>query len=68
MQSCGRARRRESLPGRRISSDTRRPTAIRSKYGLEAAKSVLGHAKADTTLIYAERDLARAHEVMLEIG
>jgi integrase len=43
-------------------------TAIRARYGLEAAQAVLGHAKPDTTLIYAERDLARAREVMAEIG
>jgi integrase len=43
-------------------------TAIRARYGLEAAQAVLGHSKADTTLIYAERDIARAREVMAEIG
>ena len=43
-------------------------TTIRAKYGLEAAQMVLGHAKADVTQIYAERDLARAVEVMREIG
>jgi integrase len=43
-------------------------TMIRSKYGLEAAQTVLGHSKADVTQIYAERDLAKAHEVMAEIG
>jgi integrase len=43
-------------------------TMIRSRFGLEAAQTVLGHAKADTTQIYAERDLARAHAVMAEIG
>jgi integrase len=43
-------------------------TAIRAKYGLEAAQVILGHAKADTTEIYAERDLARAHAIAAEIG
>ena len=43
-------------------------TAIRARYGLEAAQVVLGHAKADTTQIYAERDQAKAREVMREIG
>jgi integrase len=43
-------------------------TAIRARYGLEAAQTVLGHARLDTTLIYAERDLARARGVMVEIG
>ena len=43
-------------------------TTVRSKFGLEASQVVLGHAKADVTQVYAERDLARAHSVMAEIG
>jgi integrase len=43
-------------------------TEIRARYGLEAAQAVLGHARADVTQVYAERDLAKAHEVMREIG
>lgn len=43
-------------------------TTIRAKYGLEAAQNVLGHSKPDTTLIYAERNLAQAHAVAAEIG
>lgn len=43
-------------------------TTIRARFGLEAAQTVLGHVKADTTQIYAERDLARARAVMAEIG
>ena len=43
-------------------------TSLRARYGLEAAQVVLGHAKADTTEIYAERDLSRARDVMAEIG
>lgn len=31
-------------------------TEIRSRFGLEAAQVVLGHAKADVTQVYAERD------------
>jgi integrase len=45
-----------------------RATAIRRDYDIEAAQIVLGHANPDTTLIYAERDLSRAREVMGEIG
>jgi integrase len=45
-----------------------RATEIRARFGLEAAQTVLGHAKADVTLVYAERDLARALAVMGEIG
>ena len=37
-------------------------------YGLEAAQVILGHAKADVTQVYAERDSALAAEVMKEIG
>jgi hypothetical protein len=43
-------------------------TAIRARYGLESAQVVLGHARADVTQIYAERDLARARAVATEIG
>lgn len=43
-------------------------TRVRARYGLEAAQAVLGHVKPETTLIYAERDLARAREVAEQIG
>lgn len=43
-------------------------TEIRRKFGLEAASTVLGHAKADVTQIYAERDYALAADVVRQIG
>ncbi len=43
-------------------------TEIRKQFGLEAAQTVLGHAKADVTQVYAERDAALAAEVMRKIG
>lgn len=43
-------------------------TAIRQRFGLEAAQVVLGHAAADVTQIYAERDVAKAVEVARMIG
>ena len=43
-------------------------TSIRARFGLEASQVVLGHSRADTTQIYAEKNLARAGEVMREIG
>ena len=43
-------------------------TEIRKRYGLEAAQVILGHASADVTQIYAERDLAKAVEIMREVG
>jgi integrase len=43
-------------------------TIIRARFGLEAAQSVLGHARADVTQLYAERDLKMAHSVMAELG
>jgi integrase len=43
-------------------------TEIRRRYGLEAAQVVLGHSKADTTQVYAERDFAKAEQVMKEVG
>ena len=43
-------------------------TEIRRKFGLEAAQVALGHAYADVTQIYAERDNAAAANVMRQIG
>ncbi len=43
-------------------------TRFRKEYGLEAAQLVLGHAKADVTQIYAERDEERAMSVVAKIG
>ena len=43
-------------------------TAIRKRYGLEAAQVTLGHASADVSQIYAERDLKLAATVMKEVG
>jgi integrase len=43
-------------------------TMIRRDYGLEAAQVILGHSKADVTQIYAERDSAKAIEVVKQIG
>jgi integrase len=43
-------------------------TEIRREFGLEASQTVLGHANADTTQIYAERDVAKAIEVARAIG
>jgi integrase len=43
-------------------------TKIRAAFGLEAAQTVLGHARADVTQVYAERDLSKAIEVMREVG
>jgi integrase len=43
-------------------------TSIRARYGVEAAKVILGHTRVETSQIYAERDLGRAEEIMREIG
>jgi integrase len=43
-------------------------TAIRARFGLEAAKAILGHIRVETSQIYAERDLCKAQEIMAEIG
>jgi integrase len=43
-------------------------TEIRAKFGLEAAQMTLGHATADISQIYAERDLRKAAEVMAVVG
>lgn len=41
---------------------------VRRRYGLEAAQVLLGHARADVTQIYAERDESLAFRVAAEIG
>ena len=43
-------------------------TAVRRRYGLEAAQVVLGHSNAQVTQVYAERDQQLAADVMREIG
>lgn len=43
-------------------------TEIRRQFGLEAAQVALGHARADVTQVYAQRDMALAEEVMRKIG
>jgi integrase len=43
-------------------------TAIRKRYGIEASQVVLGHARADVTQVYAERDTGKARAIMAEIG
>jgi integrase len=43
-------------------------TEIRRRYGIEAAQVVLGHSRANVTEVYAERDLALAAKVAIEIG
>lgn len=43
-------------------------TLVRARFGLEAAQVVLGHARADVTQVYAEKNLSLARDVMREIG
>ena len=43
-------------------------TAIRTKFGIEASQVVLGHSKIETTQVYAERDIAKASQIMAEVG
>lgn len=43
-------------------------TMVRRVYGLEAAQVLLGHARADVTQVYAEKNLALAAKVAGEIG
>jgi site-specific recombinase XerD len=44
-----------------------RATELRP-YGLDVTKTVLGHAKVETTQLYAEKDLAAAMELVSRIG
>ncbi len=43
-------------------------THVRKEFGVEAAQLMLGHARADVTQVYAERNHARALEVAAKIG
>lgn len=43
-------------------------TTVRSEYGLEAAQVILGHAHANVTQVYAERDLRVARSIAKERG
>jgi len=43
-------------------------TKLRREFDLDTARAVLGHSKADTTEIYAERDRRRAAEVIEQTG
>jgi integrase len=43
-------------------------TKLRKQHGLEAAQVILGHAKADVTQMYAEKNLALAKEIALQSG
>jgi integrase len=45
-----------------------RATEIRRRFGIEAAQVSLGHARADVTQVYAERNLALASEIAQQIG
>ena len=43
-------------------------TKVRKEHGLEAAQVLLGHARADVTQVYAERDTATAVGIVAKIG
>jgi integrase len=43
-------------------------TAVRARHGLEAAQCLLGHAHADVTELYAERNEGLAMRIMAELG
>ncbi len=43
-------------------------TEIRRQFGLEASRTILGHASSDVTQIYAERDFEAARSVIRRIG
>ncbi len=45
-----------------------RATLLRKKYGVEGSRVSLGHAKVETTEIYAEKDVALAIQIALETG
>ena len=45
-----------------------RATIIRRRFGVEAARVILGHSDARVTEVYAERDFGEAARIMREIG
>lgn len=77
VQRANKDRRRKAKEGEEVvlleswSPNRLRHTAatrIRREFGLEAAQVTLGHAKADITETYAERDAELARTVALKIG
>lgn len=45
-----------------------RGTEIRKKFGIEAVQVSLGHACADVTQVYAERNFELARRIAMELG
>jgi len=45
-----------------------RGTEVRRRYGLDAAQATLGHARADVTEVYAEKNLELAVRIARETG
>jgi integrase len=43
-------------------------TEVRKEFGLEGAQIILGHASADVSQVYAERDIAKGLEIARRIG
>ncbi|MGC9261583.1 MAG: tyrosine-type recombinase/integrase, partial [Phycisphaerae bacterium] len=43
-------------------------TLLREQFGVDAAKTILGHRTLSTTLLYAEDSIKKATEVMGKIG
>ncbi len=43
-------------------------TLIREHYGVEAASTILGHSRVNTTEIYAEKNLKQAEKIAAELG
>ena len=43
-------------------------TEVRKEFGLEGAQIILGHASADVSQVYAERDIAKGLEIARKIG
>ncbi len=45
-----------------------RATELRRELGVDAARAILGHTTAATTMLYAEADLAKSSEIMARLG
>lgn len=63
---------RQEATQRNVSSEARMrhsaATYLRNRFGIEAARVVLGHRSSAVTEVYAELDRTKAADIMAEVG
>jgi integrase len=68
-QAVRRACRRAGVPGwTALQVRHTRATEVRERYGVEGAQASLGHARVETSQIYAEKNRQLAERIAREIG